>query len=606
MLRLACAALFLDPGLGKTSITLAAIKILKAKGLLGKVLLVAPLRPCYSVWPAEIQKWCDFHGLRYVILHGAKKEKRLNTVADIYIINPEGLDWLLGVVKTATKNGKKRVSVDLKRWRTLRFDTLVIDELSKFKHTNTGRYKALKQVHHTFSRRWGLTGSPAANGLMDLFGQCYILDQGAALGQYITHYRMQYFDRGYDGHSWHLKEGAAEKIYKKVEPLALRMGDELLDMPEKVENIVRVRLPAKAQKIYTEVEKDLISKVCGKTVTAGTAAAASMKCRQIANGAVYLDQEVIPLLQLKSGSKEWAQIHEQKLDALGELIDELQGSPLLVAYEFNHDLDRIKKRFGKNVPYIGSGVPAKKAAKLERDWNNGDLPVLFGQPASMGHGMNLQGAGNHVAWLTPTWNFELYDQFNRRVRRQGNKHKRVYVHHIIAEDTIDEVVMSTLKTKNAGQNALFRALKKYAGAENEGSEPMHEQKIYRRRGAAVLALKKLGVPAAKIGGLIEALPGGGFVLKGKEASVVADPRPTSDQIGAAPTIAGICKGMILEGHNNEEIAAELLKHFGHSHEGKKLRYWPGWHRGDLRRKGLLPPAFDEAHPDHDAVHRIEE
>jgi SNF2 family DNA or RNA helicase len=459
LLEHAAAALFLDPGLGKTSITLAAIKMLKRQKVLNKVLLIAPLRVCHSVWPNEISKWRDFRRLKVVVLHGPHKDELLKEDADIYVINPEGLDWLLQVQKTKTPSNKTKVSVDLRRWKSLGFDTLVIDELSKFKHTNTNRFKAMKLVLGTFARRWGLTGSPASNGLMDLFGQCYILDQGRTLGQYITHYRMTYFDQGYDGFSWSLKDGADEAIYERLRPLALRMGDDLLDMPKVVENNIKIQLPDKVMRIYTEIEDDLVAKIDEGIVTAKTAATASMKCRQVANGGIYLDPEVQALVKLPSSKKEWVDLHEAKLDALEELVEELQGSPLLVAYDFQHDLERIKKRFGKDVPYIGGGVSVKRSTELEQAWNRGELPILFGHPQSMGHGLNLQECGHHVAWHSLTWDFELYDQFNRRVLRQGNNAKRVFIHHLIAEGTIDEVVLAALKMKRRGQNALFSALK---------------------------------------------------------------------------------------------------------------------------------------------------
>lgn len=461
LLEHGAGALFLDPGLGKTAITLATIKILKRRKLLNKVLLIAPLRVCHSVWPVEVSKWRDFKRLKVVVLHGPHKAKLLEQDADIYVINPEGLDWLLQVTKTKTPSGKTRVRVDLPRWKQLGFDVLVIDELSKFKHVNTNRFKALKLVLSTFSRRWGLTGSPASNGLMDLFGQCYVLDQGRTLGQYITKYRMTYFDfdQGYDGFTWTLKEGAEEAIYKRLEPLALRMGDDLIDMPKVVENNIKIQLPDKVLRIYNELEDDLVTEIADGTVTAKTAAAASTKCRQVASGGIYIDQDVQALIKLPSAEKKWVSLHDCKLDALEGLIEELQGSPLLVAYDFKHDLERIQKRFGKDVPYIGGGVSVKRSSELERAWNQGDLPVLFGHPQSMGHGLNLQGAGHHVAWFSLTWNYELYDQFNRRVRRQGNKAKRVFIHHLIAEGTIDSAILTALKSKRRGQNALFEALK---------------------------------------------------------------------------------------------------------------------------------------------------
>jgi SNF2 family DNA or RNA helicase len=459
LLEHAAGALFLDPGLGKTSIALAAVKVLKQQKLLNKVLLIAPLRVCYSVWPLEIQKWEDFHGLTISLLHGKNKQEALEAKADIYVINPEGLEWLMAAEKSKTLTGRNKVALDLKRWRKLGFDTLIVDELSKFRYPNTIRFKALKQVLHLFSRRWGLTGSPAANGLLGLFGQCFVLDEGRTLGRYLTHFRMKYFTPSYDGFNWELREGADLEIYKQLKPLALRMAaTDYLEMPDLIENNISVELPPKVRRIYDQLEDDLITKVQNRVVVAANAASASTKCRQVANGGLYLDPEVRELVQLPKSQREWADLHTEKVDALADLIEELQGEPLLVAYDFEHDLVRLQERLGKDVPYIGGGVSAKRSAELERQWNNGELPVLLGHPQAMAHGLNLQEMGHHVCWHSLTWDYELYDQFIRRVLRQGNKSKRVFVHHIIAKDTIDEVVLAAVKSKRRGQNALFAAL----------------------------------------------------------------------------------------------------------------------------------------------------
>lgn len=463
LLEHAASALFLDPGLGKTSITLAAIKLLKQKKLLDKVLLIAPLRVCYSVWPKEVSKWTDFGGLKVAVLHGPRKDEALKSDADVYVINPEGLGWLLQAKKTETAQGKTKtkVEVDLRRFKNLGFDTLVVDELSKFKHINTNRFKGLKLVLNTFRRRWGLTGSPASNGLLDLFGQCYILDQGRTLGSYISHYRMKYFVPSHDGFSWNIREGAEDEIYERINPLALRMAaDDYLDMPALIENNIRVDLPSDVMAMYNQLEEDLIAKLDSKVIVASTAAAASMKCRQVANGGIYLDHEVQALIKLPKSKREWVNLHTEKVDALADLIDELQGSPLLVAYDFEHDLDRLREKLGQDVPYIGGGVSAKRSAELEHLWNAGKLPVLLGHPQAMAHGLNLQEMGNHVCWHSLTWDYELYDQFIRRVLRQGNKSKKVFVHHIMARGTVDDVVLAAVKSKRRGQNALFDALKK--------------------------------------------------------------------------------------------------------------------------------------------------
>jgi SNF2 family DNA or RNA helicase len=459
----AASGLFLDPGLGKTSIALAAIKFLKQRQLLNKVLLIAPLRVCHSVWPAEVAKWTDFAGLRLSLLHGPKKDDALKADADIYIINPEGLEWLLQLVKTRTMSGRTRVDFDMRRWKSFNFDTLVVDELTQFKHTQTVRFKALKLALSTFQRRWGLTGSPAPNGLLDLFGQCFVLDQGRSLSPYITHYRSKYFVQGYDGFSWELRAGAEEEIYERIAPLVLRMAaEDYLEMPQLIENDIYVDLPEDAMATYQHLERDLIAQLNRRVVVASNAASASMKCRQVANGGVYLDPEVKALLQQPKEKREWADLHTAKLDALEGLVEELQGSPLLVAYDFEHDLARLKARFGQGVPHIGGGVSPVKSNEIGKRWNAGKLPLLFGQPQSIAHGLNLQGSGYHVCWHSLTWDYERYDQLIRRVWRQGNQAKRVFVHHLIARNTIDESILETVRAKRSGQNALFDALKRLA------------------------------------------------------------------------------------------------------------------------------------------------
>jgi SNF2 family DNA or RNA helicase len=459
LLEHSAAMLLLDPGLGKTSIVLAALMFLLRRKLIEKVLLVAPLRVCHSVWPRELKKWADFHELRAVVLHGPKKDELIHEPADIYIVNPDGLPWLLGMNKEKTETGKTRVSIDVKSWKDLGFDTLVIDELSKFKDSGTQRFKAIKQVLPTFGRRWGLTGSPASNGLLDLFGQCFIIDEGRSLGRFITHYRSKYFVPAWDGYSWNLKDGADKQIYKRIKPLALRMAaEDYIDMPQLIENDVMVTLPKEARRIYDTLEDALFVEIKKKVVVAANAAVASMKCRQVANGGVYVDPAMVSMMKLSKSKREWIDLHDEKLEAIADLVDELQGEPLLVAYDFEHDLARLKARLGKKTPHIGGGVSTKAALDLEGLWNAGKLPVLLGHPQSLAHGLNLQGAGRHIAWHSLTWNFELYDQFNRRVRRQGQKAKQVFVHHIISENTVDEDVLTALRAKNKGQQALFTAL----------------------------------------------------------------------------------------------------------------------------------------------------
>jgi SNF2 family DNA or RNA helicase len=291
LLEHACAALLASPGAGKTSITLGAIKILKQKKLVNKVLIIAPLRVIFNVWPNEVEKWSDFNGLTVEVLHGKDKDAALKREADIYCINPEGLDWLLKTTKTSLPSGKKAVTVDTKTFKKLGFDTLVIDELTKFKNTQSLRFKALKQVHHLFGRRWGLTGSPVANGFMGLFGQMYILDEGNALGKFITHYRNKYFDAVDDTKFvYRLKPGAVEQIYERVSPLALRIdAEDYLEMPELIINRIKIDMPPKAKAQYDAMEEDLLLAIEDKTVVATNAAVASGKCMQLVNGAIFED-----------------------------------------------------------------------------------------------------------------------------------------------------------------------------------------------------------------------------------------------------------------------------------------------------------------------------
>lgn len=443
------AGLLLDPGLGKTSITLGAISVLKKKGLFNGALIVAPLRVANSVWPTEVSKWKEFKDLKVTLLHGkGKRERAAKEDADIYIINFEGLPWLIeeGYLKDMLKDG--------------RVDTLVVDELSKMKHPKTKRFKLLKPWLKKFKRRIGLTGSPAANGLMDLFGQIYILDRGAALGEYITHYRANYFIPVKE-YVWKPRKGAEKIIYERIQDLVLRMdAEDYLELPAQVDNIIPVELPPKAAKLYEQLEEEMLAEIEGKTVTATTVATAVGKCKQVANGAVYTDQIDEVTGERLSLKKRWEKVHDEKIDALLDLIDEMQGQQILIAYEYQHDLERLLKALPKGTPYIGGGVTAQEATRLEREWNAGRIPILLGHPQSIGHGLNLQGSSaSAVCWFSLTWDYELYDQFIRRLRRQGNDATRIFVHHILAKDTVDFAIFAALRSKQRTQDALLDALK---------------------------------------------------------------------------------------------------------------------------------------------------
>ena len=455
------AVLAADPGIGKTSMVYAAFKFLRARGHAYKMLVLAPLKPAYLVWPAEASKWVDFGDLRVAVLHGPTRDESLIADADVCVINYEGLDWLLGAARMRAGNNKVSVRTDIVRFTKFGFDTLVIDELTRVKHHGSGRSRVLGTVLHTFQRRWGLTGSLVANGLLDLFGQYLAIDQ-RIFGPFVTHYRSRYFEPDKSGFGWNLRDGAEAEIYARIRPITLRLAaEDYVDMPSVMEVVRKFPLAPEIRKIYDALEDDLIAMIAKKVVTAANTAAASSKCRQVCSGACYLEPDVLALLSkpmAKRAGKEWIDLHDDKLDLLEDIVEELQGAPLLVGYQFKHDLEKLLRRFGKDTPYIGGGTNPKDFQKIEKAWNAGKIPLLLGHPQSMAHGINLQGAGQHVAWFSQTWDYELDDQFIRRVRRQGNVNKTVWVYRLVAEKTIDEIMILGLRYKERGQTALYKAL----------------------------------------------------------------------------------------------------------------------------------------------------
>jgi SNF2 family DNA or RNA helicase len=338
---------------------------------------------------------------------------------------------------------------------------VLVHNCDAFKHERTQRFKLLKYLIPTFRRRYILTGTPATNGLLDLHGQIYILDQGNALGRYITHYKQAYFDQsGYGGYTWTPKPGAADAIYEKLRPMVLRMdADDYISLPERIDNVVYVDLPAKARKVYSEIEIQFLTTLeNGENITTPSAAAAGMKCRQIANGAMYrnLEQRIDAVVH----SEEWVSVHDAKLEALEEIVGSQQGKPVLVAYEFEHDATRIRKQFPHAVflaDYTGT-----KIMDAINAWNRGEIQMLCAHPASCGHGLNLQGGGNVIVWFGLTFNLAHYQQLNARIRRSGSAHASVIVHHIVARRTVDEAVMKALKSKDKTQRDLLDALKDYS------------------------------------------------------------------------------------------------------------------------------------------------
>lgn len=427
-------ALWLSPGLGKTSIVLYAFRALLQAKIARKTLVVAPLRVAYSVWGREAAKWKQFKNLKVVVLHGPKKEELLNKEADIYCINYEGLPWLC----------------ERGRYKKLKADTLVLDESTKIKHTNTRRFGMLKQILPSFNRRWELTGTPAPNGLMDVFGQVYALDLGASLGPYITHFRQKYFDEvGYD---WILKKGSEKKIYRKLRDLVLRMdARDYLDLPEVVINDIKITLPPKAMRIYREMEDKLITLLDdGTKLTAASTGVAAGKCLQISNGGIYVRDDF--------GNRSVKELHTEKIEALSDLLEEIGGEQVLILYLFGHDKTRIQKLLPKAE--CVADLSTKKADAMFERWNYGKVQHILAQPQSIGHGLNLQGGGQHMIWYGVPWDLEIILQTIDRLCRQGSRHKSIFVHRLISENTIDEDVCDLVAEKDANQRSLLNAMKR--------------------------------------------------------------------------------------------------------------------------------------------------
>lgn len=429
------AAILLGCGLGKTSIALTAIDdMLHDSFEVRKVLIVAPIRVAKVSWPDEIQKWDHLSDLKYSVAVGTQEERiaALQADADIYIINRENLLWLID---------ESGLPFD--------FDMCVLDELSSFKNWQSKRFKSFMKVRPRLKRVIGLTGTPSSNGLIDLFAEFRCLDMGERLGRFIGQYRSSYFkpDRrnGNIVYSYKLLPGAEEEIYRKISDITISMkSTDLLQMPELVNSEYTVTLDEAEKEKYESLKKDLILPLTeGGEITAANAAALSGKLVQMANGAVYSDDgEVIS-------------IHDKKLDALEDIIESANGRPVLVAYWYKHDLERISKRLEKlKIKFSCISTDASI-----RNWNDGKIAVGLIHPASAGHGLNLQQGGNIIVWFGLTWSLELYIQTVDRLFRQGQKAETVSVIHIVTKGTIDERIMKALTDKDSTQSALIEAVK---------------------------------------------------------------------------------------------------------------------------------------------------
>ena len=428
------AAVFLDMGLGKTSITLTALNnLLFDYFAVHRILVVAPLRVARNTWSDEIEKWEHLHNLTFAIAVGSEKERleALKKQADITMINRENLQWLI------EKSGQP-----------FEYDMVVIDELSSFKNHQAKRFKALMKVRPKVKRIVGLTGTPSSNGLIDLFAEFKILDMGMRLGRFIGQYRNTYFKpdkvNGPIVYSYKPLPGAEDAIYEKISDITISMkAADHLKMPELVNTKYMVHLSEKEKKKYEDMKAELVLALPEGEITAANAASLSGKLSQMANGAVYADDETI------------LPIHDRKLDALEDIIESANGKPILIAYWFKHDLMRIEQRLTeKKIPFqkLDSDASMKK-------WNRGELPVALIHPASAGHGLNLQSGGSTIVWFGITWSLELYQQTVARLYRQGQSSGTVTVIHILTEGTVDEKIMKALADKDSTQSALIDAVK---------------------------------------------------------------------------------------------------------------------------------------------------
>ncbi len=432
------ALLFLDMGLGKTIISLEASKDLMYDSFeVGKVLVIAPLRVARDTWPNEVKKWDDVSDLRMSVMVGDAKtrEKALMADADIYVINRENLAWLVNYME--------------KHQMECPFSMCIVDEISSFKNHKSQRWRALRKIRPFIKRMVGLTGTPASNGLLDLWAEVAAIDGGKRLGRFIGRYREAYFKpdsmNPYTGvvYSYSLRPGAEEQIYDKISDITISMkAKDYLKMPEAITVNHEVEMDEAERAIYEELQKDLVTTIKGEDVTAANAAVLSGKLLQMANGAMYTDEGGI------------TEIHNKKLDMLCDLVEQANGQSVLIAYWYKHDHDRIKERLIKE----GYTPRELKTSKDLDDWNNGKVQVALISPASAGHGLNIQSGGHILIWYSMVWSLEMYLQTNHRLDRQGQTHV-VTIHHIVCKNTVDENVIAALEHKDMTQEKLIAAVK---------------------------------------------------------------------------------------------------------------------------------------------------
>lgn len=430
-------SLFLEMGLGKTVSSLTAIKKLMFEELeIAKTLVIGPKRVVESVWEAECEKWEHLKGLKVSKIIGTAKQRKeaLRKNADVYLVSRDNISWLCGLYGGSM----------------LPFDMLVIDELSSFKNPKSIRFKALRGVQPSFKRVIGLTGTPAPNGLIDLWSQIYLLDRGERLGKFITRFREEYFKPGKRNgaiiYKYDLVTDGEARIHEKIGDICMSMkAKDYLSLPGRIDNVIKIVLPPDIQAKYEAFERDQVLQLFAEqpedeAITAVSAAALSNKLLQFANGAVYDE------------NKDWHVVHNLKIEALKEIIEDANGKPVLVAYTYQHDLHRMKEALKQYKPV------QLKTDQDVKDWNAGKIQVMIMHPASGGHGLNLQSGGHIIVWFGQTWSLELEQQFNARLDRQGQKNV-VIVHKLVASKTMDEDVIKSQESKSAKQDSLMEAVK---------------------------------------------------------------------------------------------------------------------------------------------------
>lgn len=481
------AGFIMKPGLGKTTVALAVFDVLRSEDVVDELWVITRKRVCENVWTlndpdSDLVKWENFANYKYVEHYGPKRAKPISCLpddGDVYVFSLESFKDMVhktkklpGNKKTAKPRYELKVDPAIARHLHDRRVMLFVDESTAFKHTDTDRFKRLKHLLPLFKRRYIGTGTPRPNGLMDLFGQVYVLDLGAALGAYITHYRTTYFSpTGYGGYDWVSQPGAEDRIYKRLEELFISLDySDYRELPPLIEQDIKITLPPEVRKQYDRLEKEFFLQFDGGVVDAKNAGTASNKLRQIANGGVYLERDLLSVEPsaepsvAKRGKRKSVVLHDEKTNAVLELLDELgDDAQVMIAYEFHHDLERLRAALGDDVPYIGGGAPTAMVNQAIKDWNRGALKRLLVQPGAAAHGLNLHRGGTAIILHSLFWDFEHYEQLLFRLRR-ADRTEPVFLYRILARGTVDTLrVAPALLKKDVGQAEFVSAVREYRG-----------------------------------------------------------------------------------------------------------------------------------------------